>query len=337
MPLISLSLEASRDCFEDYDYLYMIKEKISEKITQWNLSVTADDAMQPYYDGVIRDVCEYPARLYFNLMAVRNRIGEELSDGLDFVMTNTLRPNAGGYNAYLITLYSDPGTIITMADSPFIVENFSTYSKHTMYYVMNNDYYDTVKFCIEKDGIKKTLPHAFLRRKIDTFSRLIDLYADGIYDKLKAANPDADFEIIKKDGVATLKITFNKKLKRGQFIIPAECLITKDFSLYNYIRCNVVNMSDQKPFLQFTFTSSSASEFFSGIYYCESNNNILLDTSVDPVKLDSMDGEKLKDIRLSLSSDLSQPITICISDLFMCDMPGGYSSVMRIVAQNTEY
>ncbi|PWM42869.1 MAG: hypothetical protein DBX47_07640, partial [Clostridiales bacterium] len=307
--IVTLTLENIRDTIEDYEYLIALETRVQEKLDALGLDITLDQAMESYYDGLFLDLHRLPAEEADGFATVRTRIIDEIINGVSYIITTKVDDKNWLTDNRYINIYTSIGSEIIIDGEPQQTLETDKYVYTKIYKYIGEE---SKTYEIKCEG-RATFQH-ILSKDFDK-KPVITLDNPDVYESLKKANPNTEFEIINDGDKAVLKIVFGSGTKRG-FIIPAE-IMTTPVGNYNYVRMNVWADSDENTYTPVCILNSenlivtSSSEKF----YPTTDKNTPFTCYFNKSQAFEA-GSLLNSFRLSLNKSYTSTVTLYFSDIY---------------------
>ena len=272
IPIPTIRLEAIRDGAEDYEYLILLENKISEKINELGLDITVEQAMDSYYKQLYRSLSSFdtdPDRL----VALREQIAHDIMYGPDAIILSDFDYTGDEYNKYLIKIYTDKNSDITingLEAEKTIKENCNEFL-----FSVNAEVRDVLLLIrINKRSDSRLINYIISDNPVLERMKIIDMDAADITDKLKDNN---NISVAKTDdGRHCLKISFDSnrvKLKISDFIDSDR------FSDYTHLRFHIKS-PEKDAKLQVSLSSSTATFNDGTVYEVKAGEDIYIDLSL---------------------------------------------------------
>ncbi|PWM47017.1 MAG: hypothetical protein DBX47_01145 [Clostridiales bacterium] len=309
MFLPTFIIEQFRDAVEDYEYLMLLESKVQEKIDLWGLDLTIHEAMESYYDGCFLDVHRLPDNEESGFATVRERVINEIQNGVSYIMTTKVDNKNWSTDNRYITVYTDKNSDILINGEKQQTKTTEKYASAEVYRTIGSE---SKTYTIECMG--KTTSHHILSKDFDK-KPVVELGKPEIYEALKQANPNTEFEIIKDGDKSVLKVVFGEGTKRG-FVIPAEIMSTPVCD-YNYVRMNAWSDSDTNEYIPVGILVSATATLTSDTEkYAPTTEKNVPFTLIFNKDLAPSVGTDLKSFRLSLNKSYKTPVTMYFSDIY---------------------
>jgi len=158
-PIATLRLQAIRDGNQDYEYLWLLEERIKQAAQQLGVVVSAKELIQPYYDRLFTNVKAF-TKSPQDLQQVRSEIAdyiEELAMNPKALVVFKDQPKQ--YSKKEVIVYAEKGTTVSINDVSVNAESIPGNNVSDQYrYVMDvNLGMNDVTVKLKKGGIERTL------------------------------------------------------------------------------------------------------------------------------------------------------------------------------------
>ncbi len=309
MFLPTIIIEQFRDAIEDYEYLLLLENKVQERIDKWGLDITIHEAMESYYDGCFLDVHRLPYNEEANFGIIRDRVISEIENGVPYIMLTEKDNENWLTDNRFITIYTDKDSSIVFNDKVLETIDTGNYSYAETYMTIGSESKTVSIECMGKTTLHHMLSKDFDKQKI------IDLSDSEIYEGLKQANPNTEFEIIEIDGSFTLKVTFDESTKRG-FSIPAE-LMSSSLGGYYRVRMRVWAEDDDNEYSPVCVLVSNTATVLSDVSEQKptTDQHTSFTLWFNKTQAESLN-QSLKYFRITLDKTYTQPVTMYFADIY---------------------
>lgn len=165
-PIATLRLQAIRDGNQDYEYLWLLEDRINQAAQQLGVEVSAKEMIQPYYDRLFTNVKSFTKNVE-ELQQVRSEVAdfiEELSQNPQALVLFKDQPNE--YSKKEIVIYAEKGTEVSINNVAITAEEIpgNSVSERYSYVIDFNLGMNNVFINLKKGASERTvMKHVFIK------------------------------------------------------------------------------------------------------------------------------------------------------------------------------